>query len=427
MSKKPFKKIPITSLDVGMYITKLDISWIDSPFLSHSRLIKTPKEIEQLKKAGAKEIEIDPNKGKDVAEESTSKEEPSSSHENNTAENIETEESTDESLSEEPQVLSAEEKGKQLNQELERAKEIHSKVRKAISSTLDSLSAGNAFDKDELTPIIDQTLESLERNNQALLNLAHISRRTQKMADHAFSTFCIVLNLAQQQNCTQDEIEALGIAALVHEAGWGHIPLQLMGKRSPYTESEKALIRKHTELAVRSLEKCEVSDLTRRIVAEHHEQCDGRGYPNKLKDADIHPLSKLFSVVDRYDELVHQLTDKPGMLPTNALRALYAQAQGGSYDQQVVAQLISILGVYPISSAIHLSNGALGLVREVPRDNPLLPLVEIHVDEKGKVLDTPIFIDLANNDAPGKALTIDSIIDPLNATDPNHKRLILNA
>lgn len=425
MSKKPFKSISISSLEVGMHITKLDISWIDSPFYKHSRLIKTAKEIEQLKNSGVKQVEIDPNRGKDVELKKADKEPaetPKVTEEEvaaNTPDPTET--------SPKPETRSSQQKGAFLQQEIARAKEIHKQVRAAINSTLDALSAGNAFNKEKLTPIINQTLESLERHNQALLNLAHVSRRTQKMADHAFSTFCIALNLAQQQKCPREEIEALGIAALVHEAGWAHIPLQLMGKRNPYTESEKILIQKHAYLGVRALDRCEVSNLTRRIVAEHHEQCDGKGYPNKLSSNELHPLSRLFSVVDRYDELVHQLTDKPGMLPTNALRVLYAQAQKNIYDPQAVAQLISILGVYPISSAVHLSNGALGLVREVPRKNPLLPLVEIHVDESGKVLDTPIFIDLADNDVSDKTLTIDSIIDPLNATDPNHKRLLLNA
>ncbi len=404
---------------------------MDSPFFSNSRLIKTQKDIDQLKKAGTKTVVIDTNKGEDLktpepqisnsapnAEKKTTPEQPLPS-------------STDTPPQQQPlntKALTAEERGDKLEKEIKRAADIRDKVKKAITTTLDALSAGNAFDKTELTPVIDQTLESLDRHNQALLNLAHMSRRTQKMADHAFSTFCIALNLAQIQKIPQSDIESLGIAALVHEAGWAHIPIQLMGKRTAYTRAERELIQKHTELAVRALTKCKVSELTQRIVAEHHELCNGKGYPKKLKGDDIHPLSKLFAVVDHYDEIVHQLADKPGMLPTNALRTLYVEAQKGIYDQGAVAQLISVLGVYPISSAVSLSNGAMGIVREVPADKPLLPLVEIHIDEKGKVLDTPTFIDLADgSDAPLTAITINSVIDPINTTDPNHKRLLLNA
>ncbi len=423
MSKLPLKTIPISRLTIGMFITELDISWMDSPFFSNSRLIKAQKEIDQLKKSGAKAVVIDPNKGADLQEP-----EPSAETPEKPAPKIEQAPTPETETHTPAKPLNAQEKGKQLETEIKRAADIRDKVKKAIATTLDALSAGNAFDKAELTPVIDQTLESLDRHNQALLNLAHISRRTQKMADHAFSTFCIALNLAQIQKIPQDDIESLGIAALVHESGWAHIPIQLMGKRTAYTRAERELIQKHTELAVRALTRCDVSELTQRIVAEHHELCNGKGYPKKLKSDEIHPLSKLFSVVDHYDEIVHQLTDKPGMLPTNALRTLYVEAQKGIYDQGAVAQIISVLGVYPISSAVTLSNGALGIVREVPADKPLLPLVEIHIDDKGKVLDTPTYIDLAEGSEDTlTAITIDSVLDPINTTDPNHKRLLLNA
>ncbi len=428
MSKLPLKTIPLPSLTIGMYVTKLEVPWMESPFLSHNRVIKSQEDIDKLKKAGVTAVITDPNKynNDDIALDRKIQ--------NKTASVADIKPSTSNTSSApiksavqtKQQRSAAQAKGKSLNAEISQASKLRDTVKKALTSTLESLSAGNAISKKELTPLIDQTLESLERNNQALLNLAHQSHRTQKLADHAFSTCCIALNLAQNLKVSPDDIESLGVAALLHEAGWAQIPVQLMGKRKSYTQIEKLLIRKHSELGVRALSKCEVSKLTQRIVAEHHELCNGKGYPKKLTAEKIHPLSKLFSVVDRYDELVHQLTDQPGMITTNALRSLYGDAQKHIYDQASVAQLISLLGVYPISSAIKLSNGAIGVVREVSVNCPLLPLVEIHVDENGKLLDTPLFIDLAAGNETNNPITVKSVIDPLIPTDPIHKRLILN-
>ncbi len=427
MNRLPLKTIPLPSLVVGMYITKLEIPWMDSPFLNHNRVIKSQKDIDQLKKAGVTAVIVDPNKYDDasitLAGKQKSTVEPSADKEPSASSASST---SHDSSGQTKSKASAAAKGKSLDAEVSKALKLRDAVRKALTSTLESLSAGNAIDKKQLAPLIDQTLESLERNNQALLNLAHFSYRTQKLADHAFSTCCIALNLAQNLNVPPNDIESLGVAALLHEAGWAQIPIQLMGKRKTYSQIEKLLVHKHCELGVKALSKCEVSDLTQRIVAEHHELCNGKGYPNKLSAEKIHPLSKLFSVVDRYDELVHQLTDQPGMITTNALRSLYSDAQEHIYDQASVAQLISLLGVYPISSAIKLSNGAVGVVREVSVSCPLLPLVEIHVDEKGNLLDTPFFIDLAAGNETKNPITVKSVIDPLIPTDLIHKRLILN-
>lgn len=415
MNKLPLKSIPLSSLVVGMYITKLEIPWMDSPFLSHNRLIKSQQDIDQLNKSGASSVTIDPNKSADTAENPATK--PLVKH---PAQGLK------KASAAKSKTLTTAARGETLEAEISEALNIRDTVRKALASTLDELAAGNAVNRDQLSPLIDQTLESLERHNQALLNLAHMSRRTQKLADHAFSTCCIVLNLAQIQKVNQSDLESLGIAALLHEAGWAQIPTQLMGKRTQYSQIERKLIQKHTELGVKILTKCEVSELTQRIIAEHHELCNGKGYPNHLTADNIHPLSKLFSVVDRYDELVHQLTDQPGMITSNALRTLYVDAKKNIYDQQSVAQLISLLGVYPISSVVKLTNGAVGIVREINPDGHLYPLVEIHVDENGKVLDTPTLIDLSKGHEKEGALAIDSVIDPKTTTDPVHKRLVLN-
>lgn len=383
---------------------------MDSPFLTHSRKIKSVKDIQLLEKSGAKVVTIDPNKGVDLTEDKDGEAKAASEAE---AEPAESPEATPE-LS----PLS-------LEKEMSAAINVRSKIKKAVTDLQNDLGAGRKVSIEKLSPLLDQTLESLERNNQALLNLAHLSQRSQKLADHTFSTYCIALNLAQRQSVPPEEIEALGIAALVHEAGWAQLPLQLMGKRKPYTAMEVKLLEKHPQVGIDSLRKSELPELSLRIVHEHHELCDGSGYPQQLKKDDIHYLSRLFSIVDRYDEMVHQLTDQPGMLPTNALRALYMQGEKGIYDKEAISSLISLLGIYPVSTAVRLNSGAKGIVREVPQENHLMPVVELHYDAKGKELSTPIRVSLAEQ-TNDEELVIETVINPCNAKDDPARRLFLD-
>lgn len=394
MSKLPPRVIPLSALRVGMHVIKLDISWLASPFISHNRKIKNLNDIELLKKSGVRNVTIDPNRGLnfDEIESSYALRPPDSLQ-----------------PSSPPDPASPE---KLLHQELSAAKKIRDEVTRAVDELHRELNAGNRISTESIAPHIEHTLASLRRNNQALLNLAHISARSQKINDHTFSTFCIALNLAQILDYSDDDIEALGIAALVHEVGWTQIPIHLMGKLTRYNPTEKKLVEKHTEIALKTLSQCSFPATSLRIVAEHHELCDGQGYPYKLHSAQIHPLSKLFAVVDHYDALVHQLVDMPGMLPATAIKQLHSGAEKKAYDQAMVAQLISLLGIYPVSSAVKLNDGSLGLVRCVPPNDHLRPLVEIRIDASGKVLDTPTFIDLASEHAQREEITIDSVIDP---------------
>ncbi|MFT5082808.1 MAG: HD-GYP domain-containing protein (c-di-GMP phosphodiesterase class II) [Lentisphaeria bacterium] len=434
-TKKPLREITVADLKVGMHLVKLDISWLDSPFFSRGRKIKSLKDVDMLQRAGAHKVSIDPNKGLDLdlvkksCEEALDRETLNRGALTDADLQQEQLEKDDNTFSPHLDAVNGRETSSRarvsLEKELAAALNIRSKVKKTISKLHETLSAEGKIHAQELTPLLDQTLESLERNNQALLNLAHINQRSQKIADHSFSTFCIALNLAQQQKLAAYEMEALGIAALLHEAGWAHIPLHLMGKRTSYTPMEIALVAQHTELALKSLKKSDIPELSLRIIAEHHELSDGSGYPKKLSAEQIHPLSQLFTVVDRYDELVHQLNDKPGMLPTNALRSLYLSSERGLFNCHYAASLIALLGIYPVSSAVKLSSGAKGIVREVITDNHLYPVVEVFYDAQGKEIAEPYFFDLGDQKNSLNPTTIESVVDPQNAADDPGRHLEL--
>ncbi len=411
--KKPLKQVPINAIQPGMFMVKLDIQWMDSPFMSHNRKIRSEKEIALLKKSGAKVVTIDPNKGLDYQNALEKGAEPPSEP------------------SAEPKTGDKNDSPKDgapssLSQEMSAALNVRNKVKRVINDLQKQLGAGQTITSESVAPILEQTLESLERNNQALLNLAHLSHRSQKLADHCFSTYCIALNLAQKRGLDALEIEALGLAALVHDCGWAKLPMQLLGKRKTYTPAEQSLIHTHADIGVKTLRSSELPELVYRLVLEHHERQDGSGFPNKLTSDKIHPLSKLLAVVVHYDESVHQLTDKPGMLPTNALRQLFIQAEKGVFDQKIVAELISLLGVYPISTAVKLSNGAKGIVREVHPDNHFFPVVEVHYDASGRELSPSKTVDLSKQSDNKDLVNIDCVIDPQSARDDPARRLTLD-
>jgi HD-GYP domain-containing protein (c-di-GMP phosphodiesterase class II) len=47
-------------------------------------------------------------------------------------------------------------------------------------------------------------------------------------------------------------------------------------------------------------------DLDERIkmaALQHHEKCDGKGYPSKLRYNDIEPFSRIVTIADVYDAM----------------------------------------------------------------------------------------------------------------------------
>ena len=405
MSSTHLKVIPISDLRVGMFVTKLDMSWLDSPFLSHSRAIKDTSDIRALRDAGVKTLTIDLSRGVDVAPPS---EDTSAMAVPATAPPITPRPSRRPTLGQLPSLRPPVEPAS-LDRELRVAAHLRSKIKKAVENLSRALESGSPVDMGELAPLVDSTLDSLERNDQALMSLVHLSRKTQRLSDHVFGTFCLVLNLALLRKIPTAEREQLGLAALLHEAGWTQLPLNLIGKRSRYTEAERGLVRKHTLIGNQILVHSDLPELTRRIVAEHHELLDGSGYPAGLRGEQIHPLSQLLTVVDVYEERVHQLTDEPGVTPTNALRSLYRDAERGIFPADAVAALISLLGIYPPTTAVMLDTGERAVIKEHRADTPLQPRVVIYYSADGSVLEPPIEIDLRQVTTPPRM--IESAID----------------
>ncbi len=406
------KKISIDRLCIGMHIIELDIPWIESPFLRHHKTIKATKEIEALRKAGVKKLVIDTHKGLDVPEPEPVVEIPKATK-NEVKEDVTSDEGD-------------KRKGKtSLNDEIKAAQVICGKVKKAVEGLYEAVGKCSSVKEGELTPLIDLTIDSLERNNQALMSLVHLSRAAQKVADHTFSVFCLSLNIARKLQMSIEDQHDLGLAALLHETGWTQLPLNLMGKRTQYTKLEKNLVVKHPELAVSLLKNMDFSEAVLTAIKQHHEAGDGSGYPDGLKNDALHEVSRVLIIADAYDESINQLNDRPGMMPTNALRDLFVRANKGVFEQRIVASFIEVLGIYPVSSAVKLSSGEKAVVLEVSQGKHLFPVVEIHYDTRGKVLSSPFVQDLSCLSGDSEK-SIESILDPNNPDDDPSRRLHLD-
>jgi HD-GYP domain-containing protein (c-di-GMP phosphodiesterase class II) len=404
MSADHLKAISIAQLKVGMFVTKLDISWLDSPFLSHSRLIRQLDEIESLRAAGVKKLIIDLQRG---SAPEPALEVPVAAKSAPAATLVAPGEPVKDAIA----VPDKAAVKTDFAREMAAAVQLRGKIKKMVENVQRAFEVEAPVQVVDLIPLVDATLQSLARNDQALMSLVHLSRKSQKIADHVFGSFCLVLNLALVRQVSEREREELALAALLHEAGWVQLPINLLGKRTRYTKNELKLVHQHTQIGDRILRRSELPELTRRLVAEHHELLDGSGYPRGLKGAELHPLGQLLSVVDAYEERVHQLCDEPGLTPTNALRSLYKDAERGAFSPEVVAAFIGMLGIYPTTSLVQLNTGEKALVKLHDTDAPLLPRILVVVDVEGNLMQPPLEVDLRHQsgDLPR---TIECALDP---------------
>lgn len=173
-----------------------------------------------------------------------------------------------------------------------------------------------------------------------------------------------------------NEIAALKAGALLHDVGKLAVPPHILNKPGPLTPAEFEKMKIHTVVGAQILARVNFPYPVIPIVRHHHEQWDGRGYPDKLRGEQIPITARIISVVDCFDSVREDRPFRRGMTLGEAT-ALLLRGSGIHFDPVMVEQFIKNLPRF--ESQIE----ALGLqhqpVNHIPE--PPLQLSEIDLDQ----------------------------------------------
>jgi diguanylate cyclase (GGDEF)-like protein/putative nucleotidyltransferase with HDIG domain len=173
-----------------------------------------------------------------------------------------------------------------------------------------------------------------------------------------------------------NEIAALKAGALLHDVGKLAVPPHILNKPGPLTPAEFEKMKIHTVVGAQILARVNFPYPVIPIVRHHHEQWDGRGYPDKLRGEQIPITARIISVVDCFDSVREDRPFRRGMTLGEAT-ALLLRGAGIHFDPVVVEQFIKHLPHFEEQIE------ALGLqhqpVNHIPE--PPLQLSEIDLDQ----------------------------------------------
>lgn len=102
-------------------------------------------------------------------------------------------------------------------------------------------------------------------------------------------------------------IDTIGLAAPLCDIGNIGIPMEILQKKEALTEEEEATVRKHTDIGAKLLTDLQVSNdyndfisISIDIAHYHHENWDGSGYPEGLRQEEIPLAAQIVAVAERY-------------------------------------------------------------------------------------------------------------------------------
>lgn len=111
----------------------------------------------------------------------------------------------------------------------------------------------------------------------------------------------------------EDQVEAIELAAPMHDIGKLGIPDAILQKKGPLTPEETLIIRTHPQIGYDILKDSPSRFLQAAavIAQSHHEKYDGTGYPSGLKGKDIPVAARIVALADVFDALTSERPFKP--------------------------------------------------------------------------------------------------------------------
>ncbi|MBI4460232.1 MAG: response regulator [Acidobacteria bacterium] len=208
----------------------------------------------------------------------------------------------------------------------------------------------------ELAGMQSSLQNSLQHGKKVTTAITEAFHRMHRLRDletsgHSARVSRYAVRLAQKMGLSTSEQEDLRSGALLHDIGKVVIPDHILMKSSPLTEEEWCIIREHTEAGFSILAGVPGLEGAARIVLEHHERYDGRGYPRGLRGDEICRGARIFAVADTYDAVT---SDRPYRRAQSdaAAREEIRRYSGTQFDPRIVE---AFLGTSPEEWLVALS------------------------------------------------------------------------
>ena len=149
------------------------------------------------------------------------------------------------------------------------------------------------------------------------------------------------VELAKRLGVTEpSQLRAIEAAALLHDMGKLAIPEHILNKPGKLTPAEFETMKRHADIGADLLSSIRFPYPVVPIVRHHHEQWNGKGYPNGISGTDIPLGARILAVVDCFDALNSDRPYRPRLSVAEAFSILQ-ERRGTMYDPLVVDQFFA--------------------------------------------------------------------------------------
>ncbi|MBV1909732.1 MAG: DUF3391 domain-containing protein [Kangiellaceae bacterium] len=385
------QEIPVHSLQIGMYVSRLDVPWVQTPFPIQGFHISKQEQLDQLA-LYCNKVYVDRFLSKVDVKSSLSLKPISGSDKNQY--DSKTKRLMDEKARFKPAVENYIATHK-LKKEVSKASEIYAQVNSQMSIILRDMMQNGFVNIAQVRKASTEMVRSVVRNPDALAWLCRIGADNQQLHEQAVRSAIWGIIFGRHLGLSKHDLRDIGTALLLASIGKCKLPKELLfGK---LTAEEMVIYKSHVTLTLEETEKMfSSSHQVNYILSSYCERNNGKGYPRNLIGNRIPFLARVVGMAHYYEELINPLPGTEPLTPVEAISNLYNE-RGNLFQTEMVESFIQAIGIYPTGSLVKLTNNSVGVVLEQPDNSRLRPKIVVIKDGMDVKLEKPQVVSLSDD------------------------------
>jgi len=172
--------------------------------------------------------------------------------------------------------------------------------------------------------LLKQKNDLIKTNISILKTLGNtIAKRDKETQAHNYRVVIYTTKLAEKLRYSKEKIQKIIKGSLLHDIGKIAIPDNILLKKGKLNNHEIEIMKTHVIHGINIIEKMDWLKDAKDIVQNHHEKCNGKGYPLGLIKNEIPEEAKLFTIIDIFDALTSKRSYKEAYTLKKAKKILF--------------------------------------------------------------------------------------------------------
>lgn len=253
----------------------------------------------------------------------------------------------------------------------------YSLVENRLESIFEEVQTGKDIETCEIIDEIHGFVNQVALERDILTQMRLLRKKDDYTFNHSIGVSILAITLGKWLDYPEEKLRELAITGMFHDIGKLKIPDSIVKKPGRLTVEECREMKKHSYYSYEILAATnKFSPDILQGALQHHEKCNGSGYPHGLSGDKIHPYAKIISICDIYHALTSNRVYKDKDSPFKTADYLRKESFG-ALDPHITHVFLKNISKFYVGNKVLISDGSTGNIVYIHPQDETRPIVKI--------------------------------------------------